>query len=43
MTSFEKMLIEKGYEKFVFDSKNDKYIPCENQIISTLGYLDYEY
>lgn len=43
MTSFEQMLLEKGYIKYILNSKTMKYEQVESHNISSMTNLDHRY
>jgi hypothetical protein len=43
MTPFEQMLIDKGYEKYVFDCKTMKLEIAKGHVLSTIANLDHRY
>lgn len=43
MTIFEKLLINKGYKKFVLNCKTMKFEPTKKHILSTMVNLDHRY
>ena len=43
MTKFEEMLIDKGYIRYIFNCKTNKYEVAKNYILSTSENIDHRY